>query len=40
MRHSNLKTTLEIYGIEPEVGPAHRDANSVVVRALLGKGGK
>lgn len=37
MRHSNLKTTLEIYGIEPDVGPANREANSVVVRALLGK---
>jgi len=38
MRHSNLKTTLEIYGIEPEVAPAHREANSGVVKALLGKG--
>jgi integrase len=37
MRHSNLKTTLEIYGIEPDVAPAHREANSDVVRALLGK---
>ena len=37
MRHSNLKTTLEIYGIEPDVAPAHREANSGVVRALLGK---
>ena len=40
MRHSNLKTTLEIYGIEPDVAPAHREANSGVVRALLGKGSK
>ena len=40
MRHSNLKTTLEIYGIEPDVAPAHREANSEVVRALLGKGRK
>jgi integrase len=40
MRHSNLKTTLEIYDIEPEVGPAHREANSGVVRALLGKSRK
>jgi len=38
MRHSNLKTTLEIYGIEPDVAPAHRQANSGVVKALLGKG--
>jgi len=25
MRHSNLRTTLEIYGIEPGAGPAHRE---------------
>lgn len=37
MRHSNLKTTLEIYGFEPDVAPAHREANSGVVKALLGK---
>ncbi len=37
MRHSNLRTTLEIYGIEPNVTSAHREANSGVVRALLGK---
>ena len=37
MRHSNLKTTLEIYGIEPDVAPAHREANSGVVRVLLGR---
>jgi len=37
MRHSNLKTTLEIYGIEPDVAPAHREANSSVVKMLLGK---
>lgn len=39
MRHSNLRTPLEIYGIEPEVGPAHHEANSVV-KVLLGKTGK
>jgi len=37
MRHSNLKTTLEIYGIEPDLAPAHREANSGVVRVLLAK---
>jgi integrase len=37
MRHSNLKTTLEVYGIEPDVAPAHREANSSVVKMLLGK---
>ena len=26
MRHSNLKKTLEIHGIEPDVAPAHREA--------------
>ena len=36
MRHSNLKKTLEIH-IEPDVAPAHREATSGVVRALLGK---
>jgi len=36
MRHSNLKTTVEIYGIEPELAPAHRTANSGVVKLLLG----
>ena len=40
MRHSNLKTTLEIYGIEPDVASAHCEANSGVVRALLGKSSK
>ncbi|MDE3181231.1 MAG: site-specific integrase [Acidobacteriota bacterium] len=40
MRHSNLKTTLEIYGIEPDVAPAHRQANSAVVTMLLGKSTK
>ena len=37
MRHSNLKTTVEIYGVEPDVAPEHRSANSGVVRLLLGK---
>jgi integrase len=36
MRHSNLKTTVEIYGIEPTVGAAHRKANRGVVKMLLG----
>ncbi len=40
IRDSNLKTTLEIYGIEPDVAPAHREANSGVVRAVLGKSSK
>jgi integrase len=36
MRHSNLKTTMEIYGIEPDLAPAHRKANSGVVKMVLG----
>jgi hypothetical protein len=37
MRHSNLKTTLEIYGAEPDVAAAHREANNGLVRLRLGK---
>jgi len=36
MRHSNVKTTLEIYGLESDVTPAHRAANSGIVKMLLG----
>ncbi len=36
MRHSNLKTTFEIYGLEPDVTPQNRAANSGVVKLLLG----
>jgi hypothetical protein len=34
--HSNLKTTLEIYGLEPNVTPQHHAANSGIVKMLLG----
>ena len=37
MRHANLKTTSEIYGLDPDLTPAHRDANSGVVEVLQGK---
>lgn len=37
MRHANLKTTADIYGIEPDVLPAHREANTGVVKMLLGQ---
>jgi integrase len=37
MRHANLKTTSEIYGLDPDLTPAHRKANSGVVKVLLGK---
>jgi integrase len=37
MRHPNLKTTSEIYGLDPDLTPAHREANSDVVEVLLGK---
>ena len=36
MRHANVKTTSEIYGLDPELTPAHREANSGVVKMLLG----
>ncbi len=34
MRHADLRTTVEVYGIEPEVTPAQRAANTAVVRML------
>ena len=37
MRHANVKTTAEIYGLDPDLTPAHRTANSDVVKTLLGK---
>jgi integrase len=36
MRHANLKTTSDIYGLDRELTPAHREANSGVVKMLLG----
>jgi integrase len=36
MRHANVKVTAEIYGIDQEVTPAHREANTAVVKRLLG----
>lgn len=36
MRHANVKVTAEIYGQDQEVTPAHREANSAVVKKLLG----
>jgi site-specific recombinase XerD len=35
-RHSELRTTVS-YGIESDVAPANREANSKVVKMLLGK---
>ena len=35
MRHSDLRTTVG-YGIESDVAPANREANSKVVKMLLG----
>jgi integrase len=35
MRHSNIKTTLEIYGLEPDVTPANSEANSGIVKMLM-----
>ena len=36
MRHANVRTTAEIYGLDPDLTPAHREANSGVVKMLLG----
>jgi integrase len=36
MRHANIRTTAEIYGLDPDLTPAHREANSGVVKMLLG----
>jgi len=35
MRHAELKTTIN-YGVESEVSPERREANSKVARMLLG----
>ena len=37
MRHANLKTTAEIYGLDPDVTPAQRAANTEVVKNPLGR---
>ena len=36
MRHANIRTTAEIYGIDRDLAPVHREANSGVVKVLLG----
>jgi integrase len=36
MRHANLKTTSDIYGLDRELTQVHREANSTVVKKLLG----
>jgi integrase len=36
MRHANVKTTAEIYGLDPDLTSAHREANTGVVKMLLG----
>lgn len=36
MRHANVKVTAEIYGLDQEVTPAEREANTSVVKRLLG----
>jgi hypothetical protein len=36
MRHANVRTTAEIYGLDPDLTPAHREADSGVVKMLLG----
>jgi len=36
MRRANVRTTAEIYGLDPDLTPAHREANSGVVKMLMG----
>ena len=36
MRHANVKTTAEIYGLDPDLTSLHREANTGVVKLLLG----
>ena len=36
MRHADLKTTIETYGIDPDVSQDRREANSEVVKMLIG----
>ncbi|HKS96272.1 MAG TPA: site-specific integrase [Terriglobia bacterium] len=36
MRHANVRTTADIYGLDSDLTPAHREANSGVVKMLLG----
>jgi site-specific recombinase XerD len=35
-RHANIRTTAEIYGLDPDLTAAHREANTGVVKMLLG----
>jgi hypothetical protein len=36
MRHANVKTNSDIYGLDPELTSVHREATSSVVKKLLG----
>ncbi len=34
MRHANVRTTAEIYGLDPDLTSAHREANTGVVKCF------
>jgi len=36
VRHANVKTNSDIYGLDPESTSVHREAGSSVVKKLLG----
>jgi hypothetical protein len=36
MRHAKVRTAVEIYGLDPDLTPAHREADSGVVKMLVG----
>ena len=36
MRHANLQTTSDMYGLDPELTQVNREANRTVVKKLLG----
>jgi integrase len=37
MRHANVKVTAEVYGLDRELTTAHREANTAVVKNLMGE---
>jgi hypothetical protein len=37
MRHASVRVTAEVYGLDWNLSPEHRKANTAVVKTLLGK---
>ncbi len=37
MRHSSVRVTAEVYGLDRNLSPEHRKANTTVVKTLLGE---